>query len=332
MLNEYLEFEAYVTTPESDTPRIQPYLLTESFLDKGRLNGIEQILTVIARAFIFSDDKRVYDDSGLIDEQLINATIELLHRWSGFDDTDQRKRTKEPSLDKWFKEYPDADGWLKKYWIYHFDKGKKKKETRLGKEELWEKVQEKWNDSLNHPYDYRAKQISYKNVIANALEMGPLRKRYFVIKKDDKHVKAKAKDNKRFDYLYEVQKGTSKPQEKTKMKFLKIIVAYLIWQEYHPEGQREVLLRRAQLLGWYGLDDAKNDSRIWYRNNLLWNGKPIFSRNLPGHNYIKLSIERDYLNNYGFCLIDEKEIDEFKGTHWILKDCGHGLNDCWTIK
>ena len=31
MLNEKLEFEAYVTDPESDTPRIQRYLLIDKF-------------------------------------------------------------------------------------------------------------------------------------------------------------------------------------------------------------------------------------------------------------------------------------------------------------
>lgn len=31
MLNEILEFEAYVKDPESDTPRIQPKMLTENY-------------------------------------------------------------------------------------------------------------------------------------------------------------------------------------------------------------------------------------------------------------------------------------------------------------
>ena len=32
MLNEILEFEAYVKAPESEKPRIQPKLLTNNFL------------------------------------------------------------------------------------------------------------------------------------------------------------------------------------------------------------------------------------------------------------------------------------------------------------
>lgn len=44
MLNEMLEFEAYVKSPESEKPRIQPKLLTNNFSEDGNLFGIERIL------------------------------------------------------------------------------------------------------------------------------------------------------------------------------------------------------------------------------------------------------------------------------------------------
>lgn len=53
MLNEILEFEAYVKSPESEKPRIQPKLLTNNFNEDGNLFGIERILIVIARGYIF---------------------------------------------------------------------------------------------------------------------------------------------------------------------------------------------------------------------------------------------------------------------------------------
>lgn len=49
MLNEILEFEAYVKSPESEKPRIQPKLLTNNFNEDGNLFGIERILIVIVK-------------------------------------------------------------------------------------------------------------------------------------------------------------------------------------------------------------------------------------------------------------------------------------------
>ena len=86
MLNEFLEFQAYISTPKSRNPRLQPYLLTGFFDDECYLIGIEKIMTLIARAFIFSEGNLVYGD--VISNELIEDTIELLHRWTGFSDTE----------------------------------------------------------------------------------------------------------------------------------------------------------------------------------------------------------------------------------------------------
>ena len=43
MLNERAEFEAYITNPESSSPRIQPKLLTGNFSTDCGLYGIEQM-------------------------------------------------------------------------------------------------------------------------------------------------------------------------------------------------------------------------------------------------------------------------------------------------
>lgn len=323
MLNEILEFKAYVTNPKSDTPRIQPYLFTNSFSDSCELNGIEQILTVIARGFLFSDDTiKVYPIEALIDEQLIEMTIEILQRWCGFDDDKERKDSESNAVQKWFEEYPDADGWLKNYWQYHFDKGEKKKNSKLTREKLWEKVVKKWCVSLNEKKDYRAKRITYKNVIANALEMGPLRERYLAFKKDntDKRLGKEISLN----YLYQVKKDKPTPQKATKQKFLKNIATYLILHEYHPKNEKEVLLRRGQLLGWYGQDDAKGDTRIWFLSWFLWNDIPVFSRSDRHLHYIKFTVSPDYLEKFDFRLVVQDELKNYEDNYWILQDLGHG--------
>lgn len=332
MLNEFLELEAYVTEPKSDVPRIQPYLLTDSFGDSKELDGLEQILTTIARGFIFLDNKRtLYAEDGLINEKLLVDTIWILQRWCGFGNSEVQE-SEDSSIGKWIRQYPDADGWLREYWKYHFNKGGKKKGTKKTCEALWKDVAKKWDKRLNEEWDYRAKSINFKNVIANALEMGPLQKRYFVFRKDLKKIPVKEKAT--FDYLYEVAEGKSKPNINKKMKFLKNIAAYLALLEYYPKGQKEVLLERGQLLGWYGQDDAKGDNSIWYFDNLLWRGKPIFIRNWHVKLRVKFLVNPEFLEEFDFRLIEESEIEDYKAfdDYWILEDCGHGYKDCWHIK
>lgn len=183
-----------------------------------------------------------------------------------------------------------------------------------------EECGKKWNKSLSSEDDYRANRCSYKNVIANAFAMGPLCNRCLVVKKN--MVQANIKE--RFDYLYELREGEAKPQKSTKQKFLKNIAAYLVLREYHPENQNTVLLRRGQLLGWYGQDDAKNDATIWFLPRFLWNGVSIFSRSNTYSNYIKLAINSEYLKEFDFKVICESLIDDYRDEYWILEDSGHG--------
>ena len=85
MLNEILEFEAYVKSPESEKPRIQPKLLTNNFNEDGNLFGIERILIVIARGYIFSKchQNEIYNSDGMVNNELLNDTRVILQRWCG---------------------------------------------------------------------------------------------------------------------------------------------------------------------------------------------------------------------------------------------------------
>lgn len=326
MLNEFLEFKAYVTESTSSTPRVQPKLLTEKFNEACNLIGIEHIMTVIARAFIFS--REGYNQGERISEQVLKDTLELLHRWTGFSDTDARKRTDNPMLDKWMKDNDVEDSWLKEYWLFQYDNGKVKKKTKSSKEKLWEKLENSWNKKLNSPLDYSANMITYKNVVANALEIGPLRKRYLVVKKAEQVGKEVVKDEKkRFKYLADELKG----QETTDMKFMKLITAYLIKKEYHPEEQKEVWIQNAELAGWEGQDDSNKGSKTWYPEDVIWKEKPIYTRDVMQGSYGKVFVNPDYLREYDFHIIDVADADKYKGTHWVLEDRGHGLKDCWNV-
>lgn len=172
MLNGFLEFKAYVTEPESNTPRIQPKMFTDHFKTKNNLIGIEEIMTVIARAYIFSNGKKIYNDSRTVDEKLITDAVELLHRWTGFEDTEVRKRTDNPDLDKWMKKYSVTDKWLKKYWQYWYGKVIKIEEKQ------WENLEKNWSEKFS------TDKATYNNIIAKALQKGPLKEQYIVLEFD----------------------------------------------------------------------------------------------------------------------------------------------------
>ena len=325
MLNEILEFESYITNPTSDTPRLQPKMLTDDFGSTGNLYGLEHILTIIARGFIFGDfyDADKVSDDGMISDDFVATVVHILFSWLGFECANDYAGDMD-AIRKWNKKYPQADGWLKKYYEKHCDKKDKAKR--------WAKIEEKWTESLQG-FDYRLNVVSINNIISNAIELGPLREQYMVIKKDSTSIKsAKLKD--RFKYLFclDESKKAANPQERTVERFLKNIAAYLYLKDNHQDGQKYVLLDRIQLLCWYGLDDNKNEADSWYFKRFLFDKcdskVPIMTAMSGdrGWNFIKLMIDNDFIAKYDIKLINADEIESVdKEKYWIIKDNGHGV-------
>lgn len=331
MLNEFLEFESYVTNPTSSTPRVQPYLLTDHFNESANLIGIEHIMTVIARAYIFTE-KRIAQGE-VISQTVVDDTIELLHRWTGFADIENRKRLPNERVDKWMKSHSVTDSWLKKYWMFQFDNWKTKKKRKLLEKEmtlrqiLWDTLEKKWNERLNSDMDYSANTISYNNIIANALEIGPLKNQYFIVKKDFVPKGEPVAGNKRFKYLSD----ESSRQESSDMKIMKIIAAYLLRLTRHPDGQKEVWITNGELAAWYGLDDGKNGNETFYPKDVFWKGTPIYTLQSLRGRYTKVFVNQEYLREFDFKIIDIEDVEKYKETHWVLEDLGHKLKGCWGI-
>lgn len=325
MLNELQEFESYITIPTSDTPRLQPKMLTGDFGSTGNLYGIEHLLTIIARGFIFGDfyDADKVSDDGMISDNLIATVGNILFSWLGFECAQDYVGDAD-AINKWNKKYPQADGWLKNYYEKHC--------TKKDKAKRWAKIEEERSKYLKGD-DYRLGAVSINNIIANALELGPLKEQCMIIKKDSVSVKSvKLKD--RFQYLFclDGNKKAANPQEKTVERFLKNIAAYLYLKENHPVGQKFVLLDRIQLLCWYGLDDNKNEADSWYFKRFLFdkgNSKEPIMTAMSGDrgwNFIKLTIDNDFIAKYDIKLIDADEIESVdKEKYWIIKDNGHGV-------
>ncbi len=321
MLNEMMEFEAYVRDPQSKQPRLQPKLLTNSYKQNKnseyQLRGLDQVMTMIIRDFLFSDQaKTLFDENGLITDEGIKATKELLNRWSGFykileEGTGRSQVSK--AVKNWLKRHPEAEGWLKKYWTFHYKeiKGKKKTETE------WDQCARTWCKKYNAELSYQNEGVTFENIIANAIERGPLRERYCIVKKKDTgHVPGKIKDL--YAYIFP-EKGDSGFQKKTAHKMLKNIVAFLIVQDEHPGKQKEVLLQRLRLFGWYGTDDSDGKKLHWCFEQFLWRGEHIIY-GYSGSDYAKLGIKQDYIDEFGFRLIESEEAEKYWDECWILKD------------
>lgn len=346
MINEIKEFESYVMSPESESPRIQPKMFTNDFDSQGSLYDLDHILTMIARGFLFGDffdkDKNIFSDKGMISETALNSTKRILFDWLGFvcreNDTNDTAESEE--VGKWRKKYPEAQGWLKKYYWKQNSKANdakadKKKKTEEQWEKCWKEIEDKWTASLQDgELDYRFKVMSMNDIIANALEQGELKEWYLIIKKDpdgEKTTKGTKKFKNRFQYLYELDEKAGKIQEKSVVRLLKNIAAYLYLRKNHPENQEYVLLDRIQLLCWYGLDDNKNSTQNWYLTQfLVRNGEekqPIMTKlsSEMGWNFIKLKINQDFLEANDIKLVtaeEEKAIDQDQ--YWVIKDNGHG--------
>ena len=338
MINELLEFESYITNPSSDTPRLQPKILTDNFGSTGSLYGLEHILTIIARGFIFGAfyDGGKTTDGGMVSDSLIYTVSNILFSWLGFECAEDYTGD-EDAIKKWNDKYPEARGWLKKYYEKHCTKNEKKKR--------WAKIEEERSKNLQGE-DYRFSAVSINDIVANALELGKLKEQVMVVKKDsgkkDTGAIKSAKLKDRFQYLFcldESEKAAT-PQEKTVERFLKNIAAYLYLRNNHPEGQKYVLLDRKQLLCWYGLDDHKNEADSWYFKRFLFKkGKnkrvPIMAAKSGerGWNFIKLMIDDDFIAKYDIKLIDADEIDSIdKEKYWIIKDKGHGVGSICCVE
>ena len=322
MINELQEFKSYITTPTSDTPRLLPKMLTDDFGSTGNLYGLEHLLTIIARGFIFGNfyDADEVSDNGMLSEDLIVTVKRILFSWLGFECAKDYVGDAD-AINKWNKKYPQADGWLKNYYMKH-----------CTKKDGWAKIEEERSKYLMGE-NYRLSVVSTNNIIANALELGPLKEQYMIVKKDSVSVKSsKLKD--RFQYLYclDESKKAANPQEKTVERFIKNIAAYLYLKENHPVGQKFVLLDRIQLLCWYGLDDNKNEADSWYFKRFLFdkgNSKEPIMTAMSGDrgwNFIKLMIDNDFIEKYDISLIDATAIDSVdRDEYFIIKDNGHGV-------
>lgn len=186
------------------------------------------------------------------------------------------------------------------------------------------------DNKYGHPMEFYCDAM---NKYEHAINRGPLRERYMVLRKDRSDTPTE-KEKERFTYLYSMKPGKDGKihslQEKTREKLLKNIAMYLLSREYHPKEQKFILLYGDKLLEWYGLDDYKRERKKWYFPECVWGNpdeKPIMEvySQEKGWQFVKMAINQEFLEYFEFRIIDEEQIKDYdKSKYWIIKDTGHG--------
>lgn len=299
MLDERLEVEAYLCDVNSnDNLRVLPSNLTDKY--SGKLNGLQDILTLIAREFMFG-----FMNEKECTPKVHDACITALRLWCAFDDHETLKDLREePVIKSWLKKYPGADGWLRSYYEKVIKAAPKNKIK-------WNDYVDVWKKRLVTPEEnlYSGKRFCYENILAEAIADGPLMVRYLAFKGDEN------------SFNKSLSKNGSKSSIKTYQKNHKFIAANLL-AAYRSGNQETVYLRKIRLLNWLGHDNDNLPS--WYPG-LKWNNRDICER-FSGKDFVKLKMNKAFLEQYDIKLIDETQISYYSlNKYTVLKDMGHGV-------
>lgn len=312
MLNERMEAEAYLGAIDSKSCRLQPGLLADKFIkknDKAKLNGLRDVMIVVARAFIDQQMANGKDIEGIHD-----GCIKALILWCGFETDDVLKECRnDKKIVSWLQSYPNSDCWLRKYYDAIMIESDKKKSYRS-----WEEYQNEWK-KLNSGLVYQVKEYCYENIVADALSYGELKTYFLAIKDADKMLLSIKKE------MTETEKAKKTDAKKldvrTQNKLLKLLAAYLLFVEY--EQQKTVSFKRLPFLNWLGID---NDNRGSCFPELTWKDSQFYER-ISYTDFVKVRVCDEFISEYDLRLIGSADIERYlQEGYSVYKDAGHGKN------
>lgn len=272
MLNEIMEVESYLGDPTAS--RLNVNLLRDGKKDECKLNGIADVLSMIAAYYICH-----FLGASKMDEELEKKVTLIMRIWFGFEGDVNLEDWEEAKEEKWFEAYPYADGWLREYL-----------KPYLSENETWQAYSDKWCDAWKEPMAYKLKQQVYPNIIAQALARGEL-KEYVLVTKKCK------------DFFADIQneKG-KKPPKGRRATLLKLIAAYKILQLQQP-GQKYVLMPTNRILNWCGYSSYKADRMCL---NLQWKKHPLVL--VESHkDFRKFCINSDFMDEMKICLVEKEK-------------------------
>jgi hypothetical protein len=297
MLNEVMEVEAYLRDPQSENPRIKLKLLLDDFHRDMKLNGIGDILALIVSQYLsrFAKEQELHD-------ALIKRAILVMRVWCGFeDDVSEEELTIAKEEEKeWFATYPDAEGWLKKYYYKHLKPSAPS----------WGAYSKKWKEILNTSLVYQAKTQCYENFLAQAVAMVAPKEQYLLMRE--------CKNG----WLPDVTNANGKlPDKRKRNNIFKLLVAYKILERFQP-GQEWVLIQTNRVLAWLGMESDRSER---WCTEILWRGEPLIYIE-SGSDYKKFKVNSDFLKEMDVqILVEEPEC--IPDGYQVYCDGGHGKDN-----
>ena len=168
MLDENIEFNEYTCKIDAKSPkRMKKSNVGEKSGQKGIYGGVPRALRIISRHYYYEE------------KYAVNDIIKVLNLWCGFeeyfDPSDVGKKNHEPKA---------MYSWLPNYLKLILSKDPEKKELLLA--DLENRCNDNWNRSVFHEMGNAndINSIYFDRIVADAIEMGPLQKRYLVFEKD----------------------------------------------------------------------------------------------------------------------------------------------------
>lgn len=296
MLNEILEANEYlydVRNSDSGSQRIKhTILLKKNKYKKIEFLGLEHILIVIARYFIYDD---VSYTEGL---KRADAAIRL---WCGHASLDNTENELAEQYD-YFR-----DNW---WWIDHWFSEYLRDIVSSDNEETMEKIEEAIKaledkkkgfsiSSLNKgTKDNDFKTIYYDKILANAaVSKGPLKRYYLACRDPEWDTQLRGKDGKLLS-------------ERLKDRVLKTIAAYMLERNAKPRKDEAPRYERLNLkdIAFWTVMDTRLD-RGHYCDFTI-SGRPVFvfKTGMSG-NLTKAKIDPEWFSACGWELIDATEND-----------------------
>ena len=202
----------------------------------------------------------------------------------------KRKTTLKTDLKKQFKECYDN------ILLKLREENPEYEENAFNNKTKWEDYVNIWKKRLVTPGEhlYASKTFCYENILAEALADGPLKVRYLAFKSDEE------------TFNNSLSKIGSKPSISTYRKNYKFIAANLL-AAARSGNQETIYLRKIRLLNWLGHD---NDNLTSWFPSLRWNDKDICER-FSGKDFVKLKMNKEFVNYYDIKLISESELSEY---------------------
>lgn len=300
MLDEIREAYEYMYDFDNDGDKPRR-INVSSFIRKNEMNGVERILTIISRYFIFD---------GELNTDISRDRAEVAMRmWLGLTDELDEKKHFSKQYENMKKNYPQLDHWLEKYLKLEFDSIDNEKKERINSflDSLQIKKKYLKTKSMNKKTNTNDfKQIRYDKIMANAqVARGPL-KRYYLVCADP--------DWKRGIYK-ETEKNPSASIDKHEGKILKLVAAYLIEKNRKKKSNNDYVheyVNYKELSYWADTKlDGTKYKEFSYEDSQTHVRRPLFSSySALSGNLSKIRPDEEWLEYCGWEIIEATESDD----------------------